>query len=165
MAMLQRRFASSIDAVRRSLERMKEKRGKILADPEAYRQEQIDRRLTAQAEALKDAVSDLLRLVDGQGRQASALGSLASAPRNTGAKRGFAKAQKPAAAGHGHGHATVTIRSRQPEPAFATAGGRSEIPMEGDFKDTWIQTFRTPEPGLVRSPAFLFLDGQLRKAS
>jgi len=30
----------------------------------------------------------------------------------------------------------VTIRSRQPEPAFATAGGRSEIPMEGDFKDT-----------------------------
>ncbi len=134
MAMLQRRFASSIDAVRRSLERMKEKREKILADPEAYRQEQIDRRLTAQAEALKDAVSDLLRLVDGQGRQASALGSLASAPRNTGAKRGFAKAQKPAAAGHGH--ATVTIRSRQPEPAFATAGGRSEIPMEGDFKDT-----------------------------
>ena len=136
MAMLQRRFASSIYAVRRSLERMKEKREKILADPEAYRQEQIDRRLTAQAEALKDAVSDLLRLVDGQGRQASALGSLASAPRNTGAKRGFAKAQKPAAAGHGHGHATVTIRSRQPEPAFATAGGRSEIPMEGDFKDT-----------------------------
>ena len=40
MAMLQRRFASSIYAVRRSLERMKEKREKILADPEAYREEQ-----------------------------------------------------------------------------------------------------------------------------
>ena len=36
MAMLQRRFASSIYAVRRSLERMKEKREKILADPEGY---------------------------------------------------------------------------------------------------------------------------------
>ena len=45
MAMLQRRFASSIYAVRRSLERMKEKREKILADPEAYRQTQIEKRL------------------------------------------------------------------------------------------------------------------------
>ena len=93
--------------------------------------------LTAQAEALKDAVSDLLRLVDGQGRQAVAAASTASAPRNPGAKRGFANAQKPAAAAHGNGngHNTVTIRSKQPEPALATAGGRSEIPMEGDFKD------------------------------
>ena len=33
MAMLQRRFASSIYAVRRTLERMKEKREKILEDP------------------------------------------------------------------------------------------------------------------------------------
>jgi superfamily II DNA or RNA helicase len=41
MAMLQRRFASSVYAVRRSLERMKAKREKILEDPEAYRQEQI----------------------------------------------------------------------------------------------------------------------------
>ena len=39
MAMLQRRFASSMYAVRRSLERMKEKREKILADPEGYRQD------------------------------------------------------------------------------------------------------------------------------
>ena len=45
MAMLQRRFASSIYAVRRSLERMRDKRRKILEDPERYRQEQIDRRL------------------------------------------------------------------------------------------------------------------------
>src|SRR5213593_2852508 len=45
MAMLQRRFASSIYAVRRSLQRMKEKREKILADPEGYRQSQINKRL------------------------------------------------------------------------------------------------------------------------
>ena len=41
MALLQRRFASSVYAVRRTLERMKAKREKILEDPEAYRQEQI----------------------------------------------------------------------------------------------------------------------------
>ena len=45
MAMLQRRFASSIYAVRRSLQRMKDKREKILADPEGYRKQQIDKRL------------------------------------------------------------------------------------------------------------------------
>jgi len=45
MAMLQRRFASSIYAVRRTLERMKAKREKILEDPEAYRQEQILKRV------------------------------------------------------------------------------------------------------------------------
>jgi superfamily II DNA or RNA helicase len=45
MAMLQRRFASSIYAVRRSLERMKNKREQILKDPEKYRQEQIAKRL------------------------------------------------------------------------------------------------------------------------
>jgi hypothetical protein len=45
MAMLQRRFASSIYVVRRSLERMREKREKILADPEKYRQDQITQEL------------------------------------------------------------------------------------------------------------------------
>jgi hypothetical protein len=45
MAMLQRRFASSIYAVRRSLERMKDKREKILENPEKHRQEQISKRL------------------------------------------------------------------------------------------------------------------------
>lgn len=45
MAMLQRRFASSIYAVRRSLERMRGKREQILSDPEGYRQTQIDKRL------------------------------------------------------------------------------------------------------------------------
>lgn len=41
MAMLQRRFASSVYAVRRSLQRMLEKRQRILDDPEGYRQEQM----------------------------------------------------------------------------------------------------------------------------
>jgi len=45
MAMLQRRMASSIYAVRRTLERMRDRRQKILDDPDAYRREQIDRRL------------------------------------------------------------------------------------------------------------------------
>ena len=45
MAMLQRRFASSIYAARRSLERMREKRQKILENPEAYRQEQLARKI------------------------------------------------------------------------------------------------------------------------
>ncbi|MHC4402657.1 MAG: protein NO VEIN domain-containing protein [Planctomycetota bacterium] len=45
MAMLQRRMASSVYAVRRTLERMRDRREKILADPEAYRQEQIQRRM------------------------------------------------------------------------------------------------------------------------
>jgi SNF2 family DNA or RNA helicase len=45
MAMLQRRFASSLYAARRSLERMREKRQKILEDPEAYRQEQLARHI------------------------------------------------------------------------------------------------------------------------
>lgn len=54
MAMLQRRFASSIYAVRRSLERMREKRKRILEDPEAYRREMIDRRLPEDFEDLPE---------------------------------------------------------------------------------------------------------------
>ncbi|CDH45722.1 Helicase domain protein (fragment) [Candidatus Contendobacter odensis Run_B_J11] len=45
MAMLQRRMASTLYAVRRTLERMRERREKILADPDAYRREQITKRL------------------------------------------------------------------------------------------------------------------------
>jgi len=54
MAMLQRRFASSIYAVRRTLERMKEKRERILEDPVKYRQEQIIKRLPEDFEDLTD---------------------------------------------------------------------------------------------------------------
>ncbi|MBI4814840.1 MAG: DUF3883 domain-containing protein [Deltaproteobacteria bacterium] len=45
MAMLQRRFASSMYAVRRSLERMRDRRKKILEDPDKYRKELIEKRL------------------------------------------------------------------------------------------------------------------------
>jgi superfamily II DNA or RNA helicase len=54
MAMLQRRFASSVYAVRRTLERMKGKREKILSDPEAYRQSQIARKLPDDFEDLPE---------------------------------------------------------------------------------------------------------------
>src|SRR5262252_8453970 len=54
MAMLQRRFASSIYAVRKTLERMKEKRERILEDPVKYRQEQIIKRLPEDFEDLTD---------------------------------------------------------------------------------------------------------------
>lgn len=54
MAMLQRRFASSVYAVRRSLERMRDKRQKILADPEGYRQEQMLKRVPEDFEELPD---------------------------------------------------------------------------------------------------------------
>ena len=36
-------MASTIYAVRRTLERMRDRREKILADPEAYRKQQIER--------------------------------------------------------------------------------------------------------------------------
>ncbi|HEX6101254.1 MAG TPA: DUF3883 domain-containing protein [Thermoanaerobaculia bacterium] len=45
MAMLQRRFASSVYAARRSLERMRDKRTRILEDPDKYRAEQLQKRL------------------------------------------------------------------------------------------------------------------------
>ncbi len=54
MAMLQRRFASSSYAARRSLERMKEKREKILADPEGYRQQQMFKRVPEDFDDLPD---------------------------------------------------------------------------------------------------------------
>jgi superfamily II DNA or RNA helicase len=54
MAMLQRRFASSVYAVRRSLERMRAKRQRILDDPEAHRQEQIARKLPDDFDDLTD---------------------------------------------------------------------------------------------------------------
>ena len=54
MAMLQRRFASSIYALRRSLERMKDKREKILEDPESYRKQQILKKVPDDFDELPD---------------------------------------------------------------------------------------------------------------
>ena len=72
MAMLQRRFASSIYAVRRSLERMRDKRQRILDDPEGYRQELIARKLPDDYEDLTeeeqqeiaDALEEVVASVD-----------------------------------------------------------------------------------------------------
>ncbi len=54
MAMLQRRLASSVYAARRSLERMREKRQRILEDPQAHRQEQIAKKLPDDFDELPD---------------------------------------------------------------------------------------------------------------
>ena len=61
MAMLQRRFASSVYAVRRSLERMRDKRQRILDDPEKYRQEQITKKLPEDYEDLTDEEQEEIR--------------------------------------------------------------------------------------------------------
>ncbi len=66
MAMLQRRFASSVYAVRRTLGRMRDRREKILADPEAYRQEQITRQLPEDFEEwTEEEQSELLDYLEG----------------------------------------------------------------------------------------------------
>jgi superfamily II DNA or RNA helicase len=54
MALLQRRMASTIYAVRRTLERMRDRRQKILENPEVYRREQIKERLPEDFEELTD---------------------------------------------------------------------------------------------------------------
>ena len=54
MAMLQRRFASSAYAARRSLERMRERRQRILEDPEKFRKQQIDKSLPEDFDELPD---------------------------------------------------------------------------------------------------------------
>jgi len=58
MAMLQRRFASCIYAVRRTLERMKARREKILEDPEAYREEQIMKKVPDDFDDLPDEMKE-----------------------------------------------------------------------------------------------------------
>jgi superfamily II DNA or RNA helicase len=62
MAMLQRRFASSIYAVRRSLERMRDRRQRILDDPDRYRHEQFQKGLPANFDELED--EERQRIVD-----------------------------------------------------------------------------------------------------
>jgi superfamily II DNA/RNA helicase len=58
MAMLQRRFASSVYAVRRTLERMKDKREKILKDPEAHKAEQVRKKLPDDFEDLPEEMQE-----------------------------------------------------------------------------------------------------------
>jgi uncharacterized phage infection (PIP) family protein YhgE len=89
--------------------------------------------LNAQAEAMKDAVSELLRLVDGQGRQPAA-GSGESSTRKNGARRNAVKTQKPVAPST-NGHPPIATPARPSKPELAGAGRRSEIPLEGSFKE------------------------------
>lgn len=66
MAMLQRRFASSVYAVRRSLERMRDKRQKILDDPDQHKQDQLSRRLPDDFEDLpEDEQQSILDSLEG----------------------------------------------------------------------------------------------------
>ncbi len=65
MAMLQRRFASSVYAARRTLERMKARREKILDDPDRYRNEQIQRRVPDDFDDLtEEEKDDILRALE-----------------------------------------------------------------------------------------------------
>lgn len=65
MAMLQRRFASSVYAVRRTLERMVEKRKKILADPAGYRNDQIANKLPEDFDELpEDEQNEILTALE-----------------------------------------------------------------------------------------------------
>jgi methyl-accepting chemotaxis protein len=83
--------------------------------------------LNAQAETMKRSVAELLQLVGGQG-QDRATRSVArpSRPKN---RTVTVSVPKPDLMLNGNGHAHA-------EPVLATkGGGRSEIPLEGDFKD------------------------------
>lgn len=65
MAMLQRRFASSTYAVRRSLERMCDRRQRILEDPESYKKSQVERRLPDDFDDLpEDEQQEIIRQLE-----------------------------------------------------------------------------------------------------
>ena len=55
MAMLQRRMASSVYAVRRSLERMRDRRERILNDPEGFRREVFSKRIPDDFDELEES--------------------------------------------------------------------------------------------------------------
>lgn len=66
MAMLQRRFASSVYAVRRSMERMRDKRQKILDDPEQYKQDQLNKKLPEDFDELpEDEQQEIMDSLEG----------------------------------------------------------------------------------------------------
>ncbi len=67
MAMLQRRFASSAYAARRTLERMRDRRQRILEDPEKFRQQQIEKNLPEDFDELPD--EDQQKILDRAGER------------------------------------------------------------------------------------------------
>jgi methyl-accepting chemotaxis protein len=90
--------------------------------------------MTAQAESLKEAVAELLRLVDGQKSYQGSTAKVSAArpvryPTATATSR--ARVTPPGNGGE------APARATRPAPALVTAGGRKNggIPMEGDFKD------------------------------
>ena len=93
--------------------------------------------MTAQAEALKEAVAELLRLVDGQkSYQSSAPKAMSARPvHHLTTTTGTTRSAKAAAYGNGGGAAPA--RAARPAPALVTSGSRKNggIPLEGDFKD------------------------------
>ncbi len=86
--------------------------------------------LNAQADTMKQSVAELLQLVGGDGGNRQSAGVRTTpAPARAHEARIAAPAAKPPAPVLGNGHAL-------PEPAMAdVARARSEIPLEGDFKD------------------------------
>jgi hypothetical protein len=90
--------------------------------------------MTAQAEALKDAVAELLRLVDGH-KAYSAASVKTSAGRPV--HRLAAGMPRTVKSGTGGNGAEAPARATKPAPALAAASGRKSggIPLEGDFKD------------------------------
>ena len=90
--------------------------------------------LNAQAEAMKEAVAELLRLVDGsRGCQGPTTKPSPARVVHHATTTSTARAR---AAARGHG-GDAPARATKPAPALATAGGRKNggIPMDGDFKD------------------------------
>jgi methyl-accepting chemotaxis protein len=84
--------------------------------------------LNAQAETMKQSVAELLRLVGGNSQTTAATRTAAAPMRAKEARIATRVAKQPAPI-HGNGHAHA-------EPAMAgKVNGRSEIPMDGDFKD------------------------------
>ena len=85
--------------------------------------------LNAQATTMKESVAELLRLVGGSSQPTAARTTETSA-RATKAHVAASVVRRPASIhGNGNGHAHA-------EPAInGAANGRSEIPLEGDFKD------------------------------
>jgi methyl-accepting chemotaxis protein len=83
--------------------------------------------LNAQATTMKESVAELMRLVGGNG-QASEVRTVTASSRYQEARMAEPKARRSAPA-QGNGHAPA-------EPVLSgKSNGRSEIPLEGDFKD------------------------------
>jgi methyl-accepting chemotaxis protein len=83
--------------------------------------------LNAQAESMKHSVMELTRLVGGNSQTTTT--SVAAAPVRTKEPRAAAPVAKRPASIQGNGHAHVS------QVTADVAKSRSEIPMEGDFKD------------------------------